>query len=286
MSRFAACIGAALLTVLFAETASAAAASGPPPVWDRKTALAYSQAAIGHTLHDGRFATSDGRTVRLADFRGKPLIVNFVYTSCSQICPLVIESLDRSVGVAKDALGKDSFAVITVGFDTRHDTPAQMRAYAKSHGAGGSGWLFLSGDGKTVARLAEDTGFAIYPSAQGFDHMAQTTIVDADGRIYRHVYGGAFEPPAIVEPLKDLIFGRRGNLASVGGIINRIRLFCTVYSPGAERYRFDYGIFIAFLIGLVSLGAIGFVLVRAALRPMGGRAGAGAGDRAGGRRAT
>lgn len=271
MRRRRTSIGAALFAAAVALGPAVALAASPPPVWDEKSALAYSQAAIGRSLRDGRFATSDGRTVRLADFRGKPLVINFVYTSCSQVCPLVVETLGRSVSVAEGALGKGSFTVVTIGFDTRHDTPARMRAYAMSRGVRRPGWLFLSGDERTVARLAEDTGFAIYPSPQGFDHMAQTTIVDAEGRIYRHVYGGTFEPPAVVEPLKDLVFGRRGNLASVSGIINRIRLLCTVYSPSAERYRFDYGIFIAFLVGLMSLGGIGFVLVRAALRSAGGR---------------
>jgi protein SCO1/2 len=96
--------------------------------------------------------------------------------------------------------------------------------------------------------------------------MTQTTIVDAQGRVYRQIYGGGFEPPALVEPLKELVYGRRGNLVSVSGIVNRIRLFCTVYSPAADRYRFSYGIFVALIIGFASLAGMAFVMVRAAMR--------------------
>ena len=48
--------------------------------------------------------------------------------------------------------------------------------------------------------------------------------------------------------------------------MNRIRLFCTVYSPAADRYRFNYAIFIAMIIGFASLAGTGFVLIRAVVR--------------------
>ena len=80
------------------------------------------------------------------------------------------------------------------------------------------------------------------------------------------IYGGGFAPTAFVEPLKELVYGRRGNLVSISGMVNRIRLFCTVYSPAADRYRFSYGIFVALIIGFASLAGTGFVLIRAGLR--------------------
>ena len=77
-----------------------------------------------------------------------------VYTGCSDICPTVSEALARAVDVARDALGNDSFRVITVGFDVRSDTPDRMRSYARSHGLDSGGWEFLSGTGDTAGRLA------------------------------------------------------------------------------------------------------------------------------------
>ena len=98
--------------------------------------------------------------------------------------------------------GTDSFAVVTIGFDTRNDTPERMRAFARAQGIDRPGWRFLSGDARTVEALAEQVGFVVYPAPQGFDHMALTTVVDQEGRIYRQIYGGVFEAPAVVEPLK------------------------------------------------------------------------------------
>jgi protein SCO1/2 len=243
-----------------------ALADEPPIIDNDKQALAISQAALGRTLRDGRFVTTDGRNVRLSQFRGKPLVVTLVYTGCNQSCPVVIGSLHRSLKIAQDAFGADAFAVVTVGFDTRNDTPERMRAFARERGAVLPNWRFLATDHETVNRLAADTGFVFRASAGGFSHVTQTTIVDAKGRVYSQIYGGGFEPPALVEPLKELVYGRRGSLATLSGLANRIRLFCTVYSPGADRYRFNYGIFVALIIGIASLGGTGFVLVRAALR--------------------
>lgn len=255
--------------ILAAATAPPALADEPPIIDNDKQALAISQAALGRTLRDGRYVGTDGRNVSLSQFRGKPLVVTLIYTGCNQSCPVVIGSLHRSLKIAQDAFGETSFAVITVGFDTRNDTPERLRAFARERGAVLPNWRFLASDRETVNRLAKDTGFVFRASAGGFSHVTQTTIVDADGRVYRQIYGGGFEPPALVEPLKELVYGRRGSLATLSGIANRIRLFCTVYSPAADRYRFNYGIFVALIIGVASVGGTGFVLVRAALRSHG-----------------
>lgn len=243
-----------------------ARAEEPPLIVDEKRAIAISQAVVGQVVRDGRFVRIDGRKIDLAQFRGKPVVVNLIYTGCNQACPVIIETLRRNVEIGQDALGRDAFAVITVGFDTRRDTPERMRAFARERGAILPNWHFLSTDYETANRLAKDTGFVFRASAGGFAHATQTTIIDAEGKVYRQIYGGGFEPPALVEPLKDLILGRKGNLTSLSGLINRIKFFCTVYSPAVDRYRFDYGIFVAFFIGLACLGGVAVVLVRAGWR--------------------
>ena len=255
-----------LALCLAAATAAPARADQPPPATDPIAAIRYSQTAIGRQLGDYAFLNQDGAPVRLADFRGKPLIVNLVYTSCGDVCPMVVETLSRAVGVAQQALGSDSFAVVTVGFDTARDTPARMKAFAESHGVDLPNWRFLSTDKDTATRLAGDLGFIYYASAKGFDHLAQTTVVDRDGRVYRQVYGADFQSPALVEPLKDLVFNRGTGITGIDSLFDRIRLFCTIYDPNRDRYRFSYAIFISIIGGALSLGAVGFVLVRAIVR--------------------
>lgn len=245
---------------------AAAALPAAGDSFDDMAAFKYSQAAIGRTVGDQTFRDRSGRPVALTELRGKPLIVNLIYTSCADVCPLIAQSLVNGVALAQAAVGRDAFRVVTIGFDARVDSPERMRMFARRQGIRLPNWDFLSADAATVDRLAEDLGFIFFASAKGFDHLAQVTILDAEGKVYRQVYGAEFEPQQLVEPLKDLIFGRFSALASWEGIVGRVKLYCTIYDPSVGRYRFDYRVPIIIGVGVLTLFAIGFFVVRAWLR--------------------
>jgi len=254
----------ALLIVLVACSSSVFARQSipEPSPFDEKAALEYSQAAIGRKLDNLQFLNRKKESVSLQQFRKKPLIINMVYTSCSSTCPMIVESLYDGVKIAQDALGEDSFNVLTVGFDTRADSPERMRGFASTRGVSLPNWHFLSGDEEAVKKLTETLGFIYVPSPVGFDHLTQTTVIDADGEIYRHVYGASFSAPAVVEPLKELVFGKRKPAASLAGLLDRVRLFCTIYDPRTDSYYFDYSIFVGISIGLLCLLGIAGILLR------------------------
>ena len=255
-----------MILVLATAKLGAAQALEAPSAFDPEASIRYSQAALGRELGDYTLLDRENRPYRLSEQRGELLVINLVYTACTHTCPLIVQTLYDAVEIAQDALGQDSFKVLTIGFDTEADSPARMRAYAASQGVDLPNWRFLSADEETMARLTADLGFIYYSSPKGFDHLAQTTVVDRQGLIYSHVYGDDFDAPALVEPLKDLVFGRQGNLVSLEGLINRVRLFCTLYDPSSERYRFDYSIFIGLTIGAISLTAIAVLLGLSAFR--------------------
>lgn len=254
----------ALLIVLVACSTSAFARQSikEPSPFDEKAALEYSQAAIGRTIDNLQFLNRKKESVSLQQFRKKPLIINMVYTSCSTSCPMIVESLYDGVKIAQDALGEDAFNVLTIGFDTRSDSPARMRGFASTRGVSLPNWHFLSGTEEAVTKLTETLGFIYVPSPAGFEHLTQTTVIDAEGEIYRHVYGANFSAPTIVEPLKELVFGKRKPIASLDGLFDRVRLFCTIYDPRNDRYYFDYSIFVGLSIGFLCLLAIAGVLLR------------------------
>lgn len=257
------------ITVLAAGPIAAAQhgeTGGDASPFDSQMALKRSQAAIGRQVSDHAFLDTKRREVRLADYRGRPLVVNLVYTACEHTCPMIVQSLARTVDVARGALGADAFSVVTIGFDTRNDTPERMRAYAREQGVDVANWDFLSGDKATVKALAEELGFLYKPTGRGFDHLAQVSILDAEGKVYRQVYGGGFEAPALVEPLKSLALGRSLEAGNVSGLVERVRLFCTFYDPKTGRYRFDYSIVFALGVGGVTLAGLGTILVRVWVR--------------------
>ena len=225
------------------------------------TALNVSQGAIGSSIPDFTFQSADSGKIALHDLRGKPLLVTMIYTGCADVCPTIIESLAVAAETAEDALGKGSFNIITIGFDTSNDTPDRMRSFARAHNAGGNNWYFASSDTKTINRLSEAVGFNFFPSAGGFDHMAQVTILDKNGTIYEQVYGSSFEPPAIVEPLKQLVFGHQRPAFSLAGLSDRVRLFCTIYDRKTGRYYFSYALPLSIFIGLgCLLGILAFLI--------------------------
>jgi protein SCO1/2 len=221
-----------------------------------------SQMALGQSLPDLSFIDTEGKKVSLSEFRGKPLLVTLVYTGCADVCPTLIQNLVPAVEAAQDALGRDSFAVITIGFDTRQDTPQRLKSFALSRGADLPGWTFLTSEADGLDALARAVGFGFYSRAGGFDHLSQVSIVDGQGKLYQQVYGAVFEPPLIVEPLKNLVFKRDKPLVSMTQLINRVRFFCTVYDPSSGRYYFNYSLFMGIAIGIVCFGFALIVLIR------------------------
>jgi len=238
--------------------------SASPHAWafDEKLALKESQAAIGRQVGDYSLVNSEGQSVRLAELRGKPLVVNFVYTGCFQVCPTATQFLATAVRDAERSLGPGTFRVATIGFNQPFDSPAAMRDFARKFGIASRDWLFLSPNPKDVAALAADFGFRYEATAAGFDHLLQVSIVDPQGRIYRQVYGDEFDTPLFVGPLLELAKNVPQPRITWEGVLEKVRLVCTVYDPSAGRYRVNYAILIEILVGTsVMLGVLAFLAV-------------------------
>ncbi len=252
MERGILCLLALLLPL------TAAGQSGAAAPYDAETAVGLSQAAVGRELADLELTAADGRTVRLSDFEGQPVLISLIFTSCYHVCPAITRHLGEAVKSARTVLGDDSFRVLTIGFDTANDTPDAMREFAARVKIDDSRWLFLSGDADTMRTLTDNIGFSYFPSPRGFDHVNQVTLVDRAGVIDTQVYGAGFELPWLVEPLKELVFDTPpGQRHLFSGLTDRVRLFCTVYDPTTGRYRFDYSLFVGIGVGVLVLLVFG-----------------------------
>lgn len=237
-------------------------AAGPNEQWlDPRKAIEQSEQAIGRTLGEYRLTDAAGTSVLLRDYRSKPLVISLVYTACSSVCPPTTQHLIKAVREATRVFGRDSFNVLTVGFDARNDTPRRMAQFASVQGIKFDNWRLASADPATITALLRDLGFSYVSVAGGFAHVTQTTITDRDGKIYRHVYGDDFPIQMFVEPLKDVIYGR-SNSYSPSGIIDHIKLICTVYDPNTGRYHIDYSITFGSVIGALSLLIFGGLIYR------------------------
>lgn len=219
--------------------------------YDPERALALSQQAIGNTIGDYELIDAFGIPVDLrSELHGKPAIISMIFTSCHHVCPATTKHLAKAVAAAREALGDDSFEVISIGFDVANDSPQAMAAFARRQGIADDNWRFLSATPQSIKQVSRDLGFIFFPTPRGFDHINQSTIIDRNGTIYGQVYGVTFELPWLVEPLKEIVFNRpssEGHLFS--GLIDRVKLFCTVYDPTTGRYRFDNSLFVQIAVG-------------------------------------
>ncbi|MCX7892784.1 MAG: SCO family protein [Burkholderiales bacterium] len=250
----------ALLAALAAAALAAAPAHAGEP--DYEKALRESQAAIGRAVGEHRFRDTAMREVRLADYRGKPLVVSFVYTGCFQACPVATQFLARAVKQARDALGPDSFNVVSIGFNQPFDGPEAMASFARQNRISDPRWAFLAPEPRAVEALARDFGFSYSATPKGFDHITQVTIVDANGVIYRQVYGETFELPMLVGPLKELLSGEASRSLTLENVWTKVKLYCTVYDPVGGGYRLNYSLFFEIFAGLTFLGAVAWFVIR------------------------
>lgn len=256
------------LCMLFVGPAGAQAPSQPvapaPPVkLDPQQVYEISQDAIGGLVGPYVLRDQTGGPLALADLRGRPLVISLIYTSCSSICPVTTDRLYDAVSSARNTLGEDSFAVLTFGFDASGDKPARLRAFSIAHQLNRmTDWYVASADAETTEALLRDLGFSWRDAAGGFDHPSQTTILDAEGRVYRQIYGEDFPLPVFMAPLKELVLGTTTVSIAPKDLWNRLTFLCTVYNPLTRAYRFDYGILFGIFFGAVSLLLTGIVVLR------------------------
>lgn len=233
------------------------------PGLDAEIAFRESQAAIGGQTGEYRLTDHRGRPIDLTDLRGRPLVVSLVFTSCATVCPIVTDHLRERILSVRDALGDEAFGVLTFGFDATGDRPAQLAAFAGTHKLiGVPNWIVASADEPTTAAFLYELGFSFRAAAGGFDHVTQTTILDAEGKVYRQVYGEEFPMPVLAEPLKELVLGTSTRSVAAADLWDRISFLCTVYDPRTGAYRFDYGIFFGIFFGALSLILTGLVILR------------------------
>jgi protein SCO1 len=143
---------------------------------------------------------SGGRAVSSTQLRGSVLLLDFMYTHCTTVCPMVTERmavLERRL--RETGLLGHGATLVSISFDPARDTPDWLATYAKSVGADRKGWLFLTGSEKDVANLLERYDFHIRRTASGdFDHISRVYLIDPSGNI-RNIYSVSFLDPLRVE---------------------------------------------------------------------------------------
>lgn len=145
-----------------------------------------------------------GLEVMLSDFRGKVVIMDFIYTSCPDVCGRLNNKL-KTVWDQLELGQKQDLVLISVSFDPEVDTPEVLKQYAKEREFDASMWQFLTGTAEQIRQVAnsygvqyelvEDTheGEGSHEHGHRFSHNVVVVLIDRDGMI-RKTYGHAFFP--------------------------------------------------------------------------------------------
>jgi protein SCO1/2 len=242
-----------VLAAAAAAFASAAhAADGTVPRLDEREAVRAGEAAIGQLIPEMTLADRQRRPVELSRYRGKPLLVSFIYTGCFEICPTQTRALFEAVQGLDKLLGPDQFNIVSIGFNQPFDGPDELRAFAAQHRIQHRNWEFLAPPRAEVGKLTQAFGFSHVATPAGFDHVLGVTVVDGEGRIRAQVYGDRLRADQLGAPLRALLLNApvlTGDAQStVLSLVERVRILCTVYDPDTGTYRYDYKL-IAELIG-------------------------------------
>lgn len=128
------------------------------------------------------FTNQDNRFISNEDYLGKVYIVEFFFTTCPTICPIMNTNMKR----LENAFGnREDFGIASFTIDPEKDTPTQLKRYAENLGVFSQNWHFLTGDIDNIYNLA-NKGFNIFAGinpavAGGFEHQGYFALVDKKG---------------------------------------------------------------------------------------------------------
>ncbi|MCB0371487.1 MAG: SCO family protein [Muricauda sp.] len=133
---------------------------------------------------DFAFLDQDSILVTNKDYLGKVYVVEFFFTTCPTICPVMTKNL---VEIEKTFEGNDAFGVASFTINPRYDSPSVLKEYAKKYGVVDKDWHLMTGDRDEIYELAQQ-GFYIYASEDedapgGFEHSGMFALVDKNGYI-------------------------------------------------------------------------------------------------------
>ena len=123
-----------------------------------------------------------GRNVSLADLKGKPILFDFIYTSCPGECLTLTMRMKRIAAALGPQLGKN-VRLVSITVDPEHDQPKELLKYASDQGAEMNGWLFLTGTPRQIDDVLRQFKLFRQRHPDGsVDHVLEMFLVAPDGR--------------------------------------------------------------------------------------------------------
>ncbi len=152
------------------------------------------QSGYGHKIGDFSFVNQNRDTISQEDVKNKVYVVEYFFTTCGSICPVMNKQMQRVHEAYKD---EKDFRILSFTVNPEVDTVEQMKRYADEHGANSGQWHFLTGKKEDLYALARTSFFVLKPAeaqnlgdaGSDFIHTNNFVLVDRKKRI-RGYYDG------------------------------------------------------------------------------------------------
>jgi protein SCO1/2 len=182
-------------------------AQGKP---DYRPQVSYHVPASGDAVPDFKLTNQDGRTIHFAQFKGKALLVTFIYTRCPlpDFCPRVTRNfaaVDKQIAANPALRGTH---LLCVSFDPEHDTPERLRAYGATYIGSDAKtafdhWDFAVPEKPVLVKMAQWFDVGMSNAADGsITHTLSTTLIGANGKVVKFYPGNDWTVEDVLSGLK------------------------------------------------------------------------------------
>lgn len=158
---------------------------------------------VGEAAPDFTLLDQEGRTVSGAKFRGKKVMLNFIFTRCpiATMCPAATQKMSALQQAAKQD-GVTDVEFVSVSLEPDYDTPGVLKEYAEARGLDLSNWSFLTGPDAAVRHLLAQMGIIREFEGATIKHNLATLLIDPSGRIIHRVDGSRWDTQEFLPKMK------------------------------------------------------------------------------------
>jgi protein SCO1 len=158
----------------------------------------------GDEVPDFALVNQDGKPIHFSQFRGKPLLLTFIYTRCPfpDYCPRLSSNFEQVLHqLQQDPKAFEKSQLLSISIDPENDTPKALRGYGEGYTARSDPqfkhWQFASGSPDNVRKVADFFGLA-YNSKDGqIVHGLNTVLIGSDGKVLKVYSGSNWKPDAV-----------------------------------------------------------------------------------------
>ena len=158
---------------------------------------------IGEAMPDFALYDQEGRVVQSARFRGKQIMLNFIYSRCpvANMCPASTAKMMQVQKSAREA-GVTNLELVSITLEPSYDSPGVLKDYAMARGIDTTNFSFLTGPQAAIDDLFTQFGVIAEFKSTVPQHTLSTLLIDVNGKIAHRVDGSSWDPAEFVARMK------------------------------------------------------------------------------------